>query len=157
MTSLAGLYDWLVADKAASRAEGQSEATDYRLRALPREDILLFVKEIDNDNLVQVRDRSDWAASVSMTVGVLVASLVLIGLLLPGGYSLLASRRVNHLQQQRESMINQLRELRVQEAALLSPRQVEKWAGDRYVTPPASAVVHAVPVSRSTVASLEAR
>lgn len=157
MTSLAGLYDWLVADKAAQRAEGRSEAPDYRLRALPREDILLFVKEIDNDNLVQVRDRKDWAASVSMVAGVMVASLLVIALLLPGGYSLLASRRMNHLQQQREAMINQLRVLRVEEASLLSPRQVEQWAGDQYVAPPPSAVVHAAPVSQTTVASLEAR
>jgi len=157
MTSLAGLYDWLVADKAVNRAEGRSEAPDYRLRALPREDILLFVKEIDNDNLVPVRDRADWMASVSMTFGVLVASLVLIGLLLPGGYSLLASRRIHQLQQQRESMINRLRVLRVEEASLLSPRQIEQWAGDTYIAPAANAVVHAVPASRPTVASLEAR
>lgn len=157
MTSLAGLYDWLVAGKAASRAEGYSDAPDYRLRALPREDILLFVKEIDNDNLVPERDARDWLASLSMVGGVLAASLLIIALLLPGGYSLLASRRMNTLQHQRELMINELRELRVREARLLSPRNVEQWAGDRFVAPAVNHVVYAAPAARATVASLEAR
>lgn len=157
MTSLAGLYDWLVAGKAASRAEGQSDAPDYRLRALPREDILLFVKAIDNDNLVEVRDTRDWFASLSMVAGVLVASLVVIALLLPGGYSLLASRRMNALEYERGMLINQLRELRVREAQLLSPRNVDQWAGDRFVTPAANTVVYAAPAASAAVASLEAR
>lgn len=157
MTSLAGLYDWLVAGKAASRADGQSEAPDYRLRALPREDILLFVKTIDNENLVAVRDTRDWFASVSMVAGVLAASLLMIALLLPGGYALLASRRMNTLRNERETMINQLRQLRVEEAQLLSPRNMEAWAGSRFVAPAADQVVFAAPAAGTAVASLGGR
>lgn len=156
MTSLAGLYDWLVAGKATSRAPGQSDAPDYRLRALPREDILLFVKAIDNENLVEVRDTRDWFASLSMVAGVLVASVLVIALLLPGGYSLLASRRMNALETERAMLINQLRELRVREAQLLSPRNVDQWAGDRFVAPSANTVVYAAQPGGTEVASLEA-
>jgi hypothetical protein len=156
MTSLAGLYDWLVAGKASAAADAAGAAPDYRLRALPREDILLFVKEIDNDHVVAVRDKRDWVASIAMAAGVLASSLLLISLLLPGGYALLASRRVDTLRQERETLVNQLRVLRVQEAALLSPRYVEASAGNRYVAPTARTVVHMSPIPRATVASLEA-
>lgn len=157
MTSLAGLYDWLVAGKAASGAEERGDTPDYRLRALPREDILLFVKDIDNDHVVAVRDKSDWMASLTMVVMVLVTSLVLISLLLPGGYALVASRRIDTLRQQREQLINDLRILRVEEAKLLSPSHVSEWAGDQFVAPTPRTVVHAAPLAGTTVASLERR
>ena len=44
--------EWLGATKAPARRE----KTDFRLRALPREDILLFVKEIDQAGVVRVAD-----------------------------------------------------------------------------------------------------
>ena len=155
MTSLAGLYDWLVAGKAASGAEASGEAPDYRLRALPREDILLFVKEIDNDHVVPVRDTRDWFASLTMVAGVLVTSLLLISLLLPGAYALLASRRLDTLRQEREVMINRLRILRVEEAKMLSPRHLEEQARDRFVAPMVGSVVHAASVGGTKLASLE--
>jgi hypothetical protein len=157
MTSLAGLYDWLVAGKAATAADQGEDSPDYRLRALPREDILLFVKEIDNERVAAVRDTRDWFASVSMVAGVLVTSLLLISILLPGGYQLLASRRVDTLHQQREQLINQLRMLRVEEARMLSPQRMEESAGDRYVAPSPDTVVHIVPTAGATLASLENR
>lgn len=157
MTSLAGLYEWLVAGKAASGEEGRCGAPDYRLRALPREDILLYVKVIDNDNLVEMRDTRDWAASIAMVAGVLVTSVLLIALLMPGGYSLQASRRMSALEAERGMLVNQLRELRVREAQLLSPRNVDQWAGDRFVRPAANTAVYAAPAAGTVVARLAPR
>ena len=154
MTSLAGLYEWLVAGKAASKAAlRRREGLDYRLRAVPREEIHFYIKEIDNTRLVRLPDRRDTASSMGWACGVVLTAAMLVAVLTPGGYSLLASRRIERLKTERESLVNTLRELRVKEARMLSPVQMEQWAGDRFVEPSASAVVFAPP-SEGTVASL---
>jgi hypothetical protein len=154
MTSLVGLIEWLGAGKAASRAAARrQERDDYRLRALPREDIHLFVKEMDNSRVIRLPDRGDTMASVGMTGGVLMASLLLIGMLLPGTYSMLVSHRIQKLHTQRDVMVNTLRELRVKRAALEGPAEVEKWTGPEFVAPAAGAVLFAGP-PQGTVAAL---
>lgn len=154
MTSLAGLYDWLVAGKAAGKAAvRRREGQDYRLRALPREEIHFYVKEIDNTRLVRLPDRRDTASSMALAGGVVLAAALIVLVLTPGGYSLLASRQMERLKTEREHLVNTLRELRVEEARLLSPVQMEQWAGEKFVEPAASAVVFAPP-SEGTVASL---
>ncbi|MBI5087107.1 MAG: hypothetical protein HZB13_21225 [Acidobacteria bacterium] len=85
-----------------------------------------------------------------------MASLLLIALLLPGGYSLLASRRVEQLRAEREQLTNELRVLRSKEASLLSPRQLEQWAGRQFHNPTAASVVFAPP-AKGTVAALDKR
>lgn len=131
-------------------------AADFRVRSLPKEEIHVYVKAIDNANVVRLVDNKDWRASAGMAGGVIAASLLLILLLLPGGYSLLASRRMEQLKSEREVLVNELRVLRSREAALLSPRQLEEWAGEKFVNPTAAAVVFAPP-SKGTVASLGSR
>jgi hypothetical protein len=157
MTSLGAIRDWLVASKALGRAAvRRGDEADYRLRSLPKEDIYLHVKAIDNSRVVRVVDHKDWWASLGMSVSVLFSSLLLIALLLPGGYSLLASRRMERLRTDRERLVNELRILRVEEAKTLNPHQLEVWAGSKFVDPPASSLVFAPPV-RGTVAALDQR
>lgn len=154
MTSLAGLYDWLVAGKAAGRvAARRSEGQDYRVRALPREDIHLFVKDIDNARVLRLPDTKDTAFSFGVAGSAVMAAALLIAMLMPGGYSLLASRRMERLRVERDTLSNQLNELRVREARMLSPEQMEMWAGETFVEPPATAVVFAPP-TKATVAAL---
>jgi hypothetical protein len=157
MTSLAALFDWLAAGRTLGQtAERGSGVEDFRLRSLPKEEIHVFVKSIDNSKVVRLVDRKDWMASLGMAAGVLFASLLLIALLLPGGYSLLASRRMERLKAEREALTNELRVLRIREAALLSPSQLEQWAGSKFQNPTAASVVFAPP-TKGTVASLGKR
>lgn len=157
MTSLAAIFDWLGAGRAVGRvAEHGAEAGDYRLRALPREEIHLYVKAIDNAKVVRLVDKKDWAASMGMAGGVIISSLLLIALLLPGGYNLLASRRMETLKAERQQLVNELRVLRSEEAALLSPQNLDQWAGEKFVSPTAAAVVFAPP-SKGTVAAITKR
>jgi hypothetical protein len=150
MTSLAALIDWLVADRAAGRRRREG---DFRLRALPKEEIHLWVKEIDNSRAIRLVDKKDWWRSLGMACGVMMASVLLIALLLPSAYGLLASKRMQDLESHRQALVNQLRELRVREARLTRPENLRQWAGDRFIDPPASSVVYAPP-ARGTVASL---
>lgn len=152
MTSLAGLYEWLVAGKAASRAASRrGEALDYRIRALPREEILLYVKEIDNTKVVRLTDRKDTAFSLGMAASVVATATLLIALLMPGGYSLLASRRMERLKSEKELLVNTLRELRVKEARMVSAEKLEEWAGTQFVEPTSETALFAPP-TKGTVA-----
>ena len=153
MTTLGAMFGWLTAGREASGTLGRRDRGDNRLRPLPKEEIYVFVKAIDNTKLVRVVDRKDWAASAGVAGSVVVASLLLIGLLLPGGVSLLSSHRMEQLKKERAVLVNELRDLRAKEASLKSPEKLEEYAGDRFVTPPAGAVVFAPP-ARATVASL---
>lgn len=157
MTSLAALFDWLAAGKALSGAAARrGNATDFRLRRLPKEEIHLYVKAIDNSTVVRLVDKKDWMASVGMAGGVLTASLLLIATLLPGGYTLLASHRMEQLKHDRDQMTNELRILRSKEAALMNPGNLEQWGGQDFTTPTAAAVIFAPP-SKGAVASLGRR
>ncbi len=156
MTTLGAMLGWLTAGREASGTLGRNNGGDCRLRPLPKEEIYVFVKAIDNTKLVRVVDRKDWAASAGVAGSVVVASLLLIALLLPGGVSLLASHRMEQLKKERAVLVNELRDLRSKEAALKSPEKLEEYAGDRFVTPAATAVVFAPP-AQGTVASLGKR
>ena len=78
MRSLAAVYDWLGAGRPEPEEEKQQrpEPPDYRLRALPREDIHLYVKPIDNTNVVRVVDKKDWMANIWVAGSALLCSLM---------------------------------------------------------------------------------
>lgn len=155
MTSLAALFDWLAAGKTLTQSS-RGGATDFRLRKLPREEVHIWVKSIDNSRVLRTVDNKDWLASAGMASGVVAASLLLIALLLPGGYGLMASHRMEQLRDERARLTNELRILRSREAALLSPSKLQEYDGDRFVTPTAASVIYA-PASEGTVASLGGR
>jgi len=154
MTSLAALFDWLAAGTPEGRAASRnSNGTDFRLRTLPKEDIHVFIKTIDNSTVIRLVDKQDSLRSAGMAAGVMIASVMLIALLMPGGFSLLASRQMGQLNSERDQLINELRQVRSREAELLNPRQLEQWAGPNFHTPTAAAIIFAAP-AQGTVASL---
>lgn len=141
MATLGGLMEWLGASKAPARRE----KSDFRLRALPREDILLYVKEIDHAGVARVADSKETLASVGMAGGVLAASVMVIALLLPGTYTMVAGHKIEELKQERVQLLNTLRQKRAERARLESPAQVEQWAGNEFIAPAANAVLYAAP------------
>lgn len=157
MNTLSALYDRLTAGRLLSRpvATGRHEAGEYRLRTIPNEDIHLFVKRLDNSRVVRVVDRQDQLASVGVTLGSVLAAAMLIGLLLPGGYNLVAERRMNQIRGQRERLVNELREVRIEEGQMYSAEKLEKWDRGQFVEPPAAAMIFASPTNGAAVASLE--
>jgi hypothetical protein len=158
MKKLAAIFDWLLSGKLAREAVAQADRRrdlrSFGIRALPRED-LLYVKAIDNARVVKVADRRDWVASVGMACSVLVASGFLIAMLLPGGYGLLYTRRINKLKEQRDDLVNQVKVLRAQESELLQAPHLKAWENGQYVDPPAEAVLHLLPAD-TAVASMAA-
>ena len=154
MRSLAAVYDWLGAGRAEEDERPQRPAPpDYRLRALPREDIHLYVKPIDNTNVVREVDKKDWMANIWVAGSALLCSLMISALVGPSCYGLLASRRIEYLREEHQRLQTQVLALRAQESRLLNPKNVEEWAAGRFVPPTAEQVIYPPP-SKETVARL---
>jgi hypothetical protein len=155
MSGLEALLDWFAAGKEAAAAERQAEC-DARLRTLPREEIFLYVKPIDNSRVPCVAHRGEVMSWVMTAVVVVLGAMALTAAILPSMSSLTTSHRLESLKQERAELLNELRELRSQEAGLRSAEQLEQYAGERFVAPAPKSLVFAPP-TKSTVAALEAR
>jgi hypothetical protein len=95
--------------------------------------------------------------SGAMTAAVfLLAALCIIAVIVPQTTVMAISHRIETLKEERALLLNELRELRSEEAKLRSAEQLEQYAGERFIAPPAKALVYAPP-AKSTVASLGAR
>ena len=146
MATLAQIFDRFTARNYRA-ADPEIAARPYidtcRLRMFPNEDVYFFVKRIDNSNVIRVADpktrRACWRA-----IGVSVAaSVVFVGLLLPGVYSLLAGYKIETLRQDHARLQVEKSALELQETKLLSPQRLEELARmQRFVDPAPNRVVH---------------
>jgi hypothetical protein len=92
---------------------------DCRLRAIPNEEVYLYVKRIDNRAVVRAEDpRARRQRARSMVMG-LLAALVLVAGLAPAAYSRIEGRRISDLQQQHRDLLYKREELRLAEADLV--------------------------------------
>jgi hypothetical protein len=157
MAGLAGLYDWIngrAATRAAADINEAGSGEDYRLRALPKEEIDLFVKRIDNSRLQRKVDTRDFVTSIGVSGGAALASVAIILLLAPGVYNLLATRSIAKLEAEHAQLMNELRILQAREGAVFSAGAMRNWQeGARFVEPTSASVVYAPPAD-TAVASV---
>jgi hypothetical protein len=158
MTRVTAIYDWIAArtfGREAAEEQRKQNGQDFRIRPLPREEILLYTKRIDNTRVIRTVDNRDWLASLKMSGGVGIASVLVILLLLPGAYNLLASRQMERLRSERARLQNELKLVQVEEAKALNARRLKEWERNRFVEPTAASVIYAPP--EAAVASLDKR
>ncbi len=129
---------------AAQRRDSVRVQSDpFQLRALPNDDIYFYSKKIDNSRVIRQADpgaRGEcWSA-----VGAAAILLVLGGsIIAPHVGSVLAGYKLEALKQERQTLIDQKRDLEVKEAGLLSPARLNALAQTRKLTSPASdQVIH---------------
>jgi hypothetical protein len=139
MASLATMYNRIL---GASRTEAEVRPYEetqedlYALRALPNEDVYFFVKEINNARVVrQANPRERHAAWKMVVSGGAVAALV-IGILLPHAYTLLAGYKLESLKAEQEVLLQQKSQLELEEASLLNPARLEELARRQSFTDP---------------------
>jgi hypothetical protein len=156
MSGLEALLDWFAAGKEAAVESERGGVSEAKLRALPREEIFLYVKPIDNSQVRCVARRSEWMSGAMTAAVFLLAALCIIAVIVPQTTVMAISHRIETLKEERAQLLNELRELRSEEAKLRSAEQLEQYAGERFIAPPAKALVYAPP-AKSTVASLGAR
>lgn len=147
MATLATLYDRLLG-RGGAQAEArpwseQKRPLDYRLRPFPNEDVHLFVKRIDNSRVIRAADPQTPQVCWRLIGGASASAVLLIGMLLPSGYRLMAGYQIEDLRKQNDELLRQKSELEVAEAKLLSPERLAELARlQAFVDPDPSRVVH---------------
>jgi hypothetical protein len=141
------------ADAAPSHTASRAMAGDYRLRALPNEDVYFFVKRIDNSRVVRQADPTASAKSWKVLGASCVSAMLLIGMLLPSAYGLLASYQLHHLQAENQRLVTERGKLELEEAKLVSPERLAKLAKDQdFDDPKSENVVYLTPQNEGSLA-----
>jgi hypothetical protein len=114
-----------------------------RVRSFANEDIYFFVKRIDNSGVVREADPQARQTAWKLIGSVVTAAILLIGVLLPGAYSLLAGYQVQALKQEAVRLATEQASLELEEAGLVSPARMEELAKQQqFIDPPAQKVVY---------------
>lgn len=144
MATLAGVYNWFFDRGLAKAAEApRAKQNETRVRAFANEDIYFFVKEINNAGVFRAADPKAGGACWRLIGSVVAAVVLLVGVLLPGAYSLLAGYQIQALKQEAQRLGTERASLEIEEAQLVSPARMEQLAKEQqFVDPPAAKVVY---------------
>lgn len=132
-------FGWFQAETETQRVVDGST----RVRSFANEDIYFFVKRIDNSGVVREADPRARGTCWKVAGSVVAAVVLLVGVLLPGAYSLLAGYQIQSLRQESQRLATEQASLELQEAQLVSPARMEELAKEQqFIDPPAQKVVY---------------
>jgi hypothetical protein len=132
-------------DKSLERSERITSIADasVRVRAFANEDIYFYVKRIDNSRVVREADPAARGACWKVIGSVVAASVLLIGVLLPSAYGLMAGFTIQSLRQEGQRLVTERASLELDEARLLTPQRMEQLAKQQqFIDPPPQNVVY---------------
>lgn len=158
MATLATVYSKLFTagaerSAAATRKAAPGREASIPVRVFPNEDIYFFVKRIDNSRLVRQADPRARGDCWKMIGSAGIAAMLLIGVLLPSAYGLLAGYQIQSLKEEAKHLAAEQASLELQEAKLLSPARMEELARiQQFVDPEAQKVVYLDSKNGSAVA-----
>jgi cell division protein FtsL len=113
------------------------------VRCFANEDIYFHVKRIDNSRLVRQADPKTGGVCWKLIGSVAAAALLLIGVLLPSAYGLLAGYQIQALKEEAKHLTNEQASLELEEAKLLSPERMEQLAREQqFIDPEPQKVVY---------------
>ncbi len=139
-TVLFDMFGEITTERTAEAAP-RRDLERYRLRPLPAEDVYLHIKNFDNSQVVRLEDPAArdtcWKA-----IGATVASAtMLIVLLLPSVFSLLAGYKLQQLEAERDDLHKQKSALILERTSLLTPQRLEEIARYQEMVDPAPQTV----------------
>lgn len=121
----------------------RAQADPMLLRALPNDGIYFYSKKIDNSRVVRQADPEARGECWSAVGAAGVLLMLGVSIIAPHVGSVLAGYKLEALKQERQSLVNQKRDLEVKEAGLLSPERLNGLARLRSLGSPASdQVIH---------------
>ncbi len=144
MATLAAVFN-RVFDRNAPFSEGQGRTADMssRVPAFANDDIYFYVKRIDNSRVVRANDPVQRGTCWKLIGSAVAAAVLLVGVLLPSAYGLLAGYQVEALKKESQRLVTERASLEVQEAALISPARMEELArSQQFVDPAPQKVVY---------------
>ena len=147
MATLANILDRFTSprtvEQPATRAHLLEPEDPFAVPAFPNEDVYFFVKSIANSNVVRVADPAARKACWRMIGYSFVLAILVISLLLPTLYELMAGYRMEALRQEKERLELDRAALELQETKLESPARLEELARmQRFVDPAPESVVY---------------
>jgi hypothetical protein len=102
--------------------------TPCRLRPLPNEDVYLFVKRIDNRAVVRAIDPAARNARTSSMFTSFGLAILFIAGLAPAAYNTMEGYHIQSLRKTQAELKQEMNDLDIQEASLLSPARLRKLA-----------------------------
>lgn len=132
----------------AQGMERESETTrgidsTTRLRPFANEEILFFVKRIDNSRVVRAADPTARGRCWKLIGSVVGATVLLIGVLLPSAYGLMAGYSIQSLRREGQRLDTDQASLELREASLLAPSRMQELARQQqFVDPPPAKVLY---------------
>jgi len=120
---------------------GVRESDPYVLRGLPNDGVFFYSKKIDNSRLIR---QADPAASEECWSAVCAGALLLmlgVSIVAPHVALVRAGYQLEAAKAERQTLLDQRRELEVREAGLLSPSRLNNIAKERNLTSPMSSQV----------------
>src|SRR5580700_3713738 len=143
MGTLAAIWKRSSAMAAVGERGGIRESDPYALRGLPNDDVFFYTKKQDNSRLIRQADPNAseecWSAvgagALLLMLGVSIVAPHVA--LVRAGYQLEAAKA------ERQTLLDQRRDLEVREAGLLSPVRLNDIAKERNLTSPmANQIIH---------------
>jgi hypothetical protein len=122
MASFAAIMERIT--RAKEETEEQASATsedEYLSRPLPNEQVYLWVRTIDNSRVRAVASPGASRACWRSIVASLVVVAVLVGILLPLAYNLLAGYRLSALEVEHQRLLDDKARLEQEESQVLTP------------------------------------
>src|SRR5581483_8218621 len=120
---------------AAETARGMDTST--RVRPFANEEILFFVKHINNSGVVRAADPAARGRCWKLIGSAVGAAVLLIGVLLPSSYGLMAGYSIQSLRQEGQRLDADQASLELRQAQLLSPDRMQDLAREQqFVDPP---------------------
>jgi len=140
MATFATVFSRLMPGRAdsASQARAQRRNEMFRLRNWPNEDLLFPVKHVDNSRVVPKADRKDRSASWKVLLSFSGMVCLLIVVLLPSAYSLMAGYKLQELKKKHGELRAESAMLDVEIARRTSPANLEQFAVKGKMEPPNS-------------------
>jgi cell division protein FtsL len=117
-------------------AENAALLPAVAVRGFANDDIYFHVKRIDNTRVVRQADPKTRKVCWKMIGSVAAAAMLLIGVLLPSAYGLLAGYQIQTLKEEARRLANEQASLELEEAKLLSPERMEQLAREQQFSDP---------------------
>ena len=141
MATLATIYNRILGanafTQASPRAASRKVEDPFALRAFANEDIYFYVKDINNSRVVRANDPEARTECWKFIGSAGAAAVLLILVLLPSAYSLLAGYQIQTLKAEQQRPTTERSALELQEAKLLSPARLEELARTQLFVDPA--------------------
>lgn len=153
MATWATLIDWITGARAEAGAAGVAVEEDYRSRPLPNEHLYFWVRPIDNSRLkAQAAPEASRACWKSIFASLAVVA-VLVVVLLPLAYALLAGYQIRALEIELQKQLDERALLEREEAELLNPARLAALAEmQNYVDPEPGELIPLAPSPDGAVA-----